>query len=101
MFLFLFIISIIMTLCSVNRKVAVDKRLTNGNRRYDMGMSNDNSPLVNPDAVTRIMARMDVESEEARVFITLLIAHYEAGGAESLTESVKEILAHYKELKHI
>lgn len=92
-----------MTLCGVNRKVAVDKILTNGNRRYDMGMSNNPNmyPLVNPDAVTRIMARMDVETEEARVFITMLIAHYEAGGAESLAETVKEILAHYKDLKHI
>ena len=70
------------------------------NKGYTESMSNDN-PLVNPDAVSRIMERMDVESEEARMFITLLIAHYEAGGAESLTETVKEILAHYKELKHI
>ena len=62
-----------------------------------MGMSE----LINPKAVSIIMQRMDVESEEARVFITMLLAHYEAGGAESVTETVKEILAHYKGLKHI
>ena len=64
-------------------------------------MSNDNNPLVNPTAVSRIMERMDVESEEARVFITMLLDHYEAGGSESLIDTVKEILEHYKELKHI
>lgn len=59
------------------------------------------SDMINPKAVSIIMQRMDVESQEARVFITMLLEHYEAGGAESVTENVKEILAHYKELKHI
>jgi hypothetical protein len=60
----------------------------------------NNEPFINPNAVARIMQRLDVESEESRVFITAILAHYEAGGKESLIETINDILFHYKEVKH-
>ena len=62
-------------------------------------MSN-NEAFINPKAVSIIMQRMDVESEESRVFITAILAHYEVGGKDSLMESINEILAHYKQVKN-
>ncbi len=88
-----------MTLVVVNGKVSLAKRLTIRNRRYDMSMTN-NEPFINPKAVSIIMQRLDVESEESRVFITAILAHYEAGGKESLIATINDILAHYKQVKN-
>lgn len=60
-----------------------------------------NNDAINPKAVSIIMQRLDVESEESRVFITAILAHYEAGGKESLIATIDEILMNYKQLKYI
>lgn len=63
-------------------------------------MTND-QPFINPDAVNAIMCRLGVETQESRVFITAILAHYETGGKESLIETINDILKHYKEVKNI
>lgn len=62
-------------------------------------MSNNDSPFIDPNAVPKIMARLGVSSEESRVFITMILEHYEVGGLDLLNGTCQDAVKFYEEFK--